>query len=156
MAEVAEPDKAPGIPDASVAQAEPDREHERVADQDHEQEECRRDECVGDVRITRKESKPTTRRSRLARDTLLHVQVSRHQHGPARMASLVQVVRLQLEYLACSGSLLNRPWANCRKRQIASTWPSGITVLTCAFSDARPTLATGILLWCMAAMYLST
>jgi len=41
MAEVGEPDEAPCVADAGVAQAEPDREHERVGDQDHEQEECR-------------------------------------------------------------------------------------------------------------------
>ena len=88
MAEVGEPDKAPGVADASVAQTEPDREHERVADQDHEQEECRCDECVGDVGITRKESKWMARQARLARDRLLHVQVSRHQRGSAcRMRS---------------------------------------------------------------------
>src|SRR5262249_35655295 len=120
MAEVAEPDKAPGVSHASVAHAEPDREHEWVGDQDQEQEECRRDEYVGDVRITRKESPSTARYPRLARDALLHVQVSRHQRGPARMASSFKMCvdngLYNLSTFACSSSLFNRNLANCRKR----------------------------------------
>src|SRR5882724_8229015 len=60
------------------------REHERVGDQDHEQEECRCDKRVGDVRITPQESRSTARHPGLARDALLHIQVSHHQRGPAR------------------------------------------------------------------------
>ena len=55
------PTKLP-VADAGVAQAEPDREHERVGDQDREQEERRGDEPPGCARITRQEPLPAAAR----------------------------------------------------------------------------------------------
>jgi len=56
MAEVAEPNVPAGTTDAGIAQAEPDRKHERIGYQDREQEEGGRDERVGNMPVTCQET----------------------------------------------------------------------------------------------------